>query len=189
MDNSSSNLTLDKILTIRQWRKLSRELERVKDGPDYYFCWLTWMTGLRVSELTNLKWLDVDLDDQFLKVREGKGAKPRTIYFGPKTTKILFEYKEKKSPRKDNEYIFISQKRTPFSRVTIHRRFKELLRRSALPEGLSFHSLRHGYATRMLDEGIQLHELKNQLGHTSIATTAIYLHFTESSREKFAKIC
>lgn len=189
MEKLAHSLTLDKIITPRQFKKLDREL---RDGrcQNYYICHLVWNTGLRVSELTNLKWTDINLDDQFLKVRHGKGSKPRTIYFGSVVSTLLTELKASREVLIFNpEFLFFSQKRTPFSRSTIHRRFKELLRRARLPPTLSFHSLRHGYATRMLDNGIQLHELKTQLGHNSIATTAIYLHFTESSREKFRRVC
>lgn len=188
MKSKKSVLTLDKIITIRQWRSLYRELQILKNSSfyrDYYITHLTWNTGLRASEVAALKWEDIHLEEFFLKVRNGKGCKPRTVFFGESTYNLLSELKNLDHK---SSFVFISRKRTPLSRVTVWRRFKEIARRANLPESLTFHSLRHGYATRMIDEGIQLHELKEQLGHTSITTTAVYLHFTQSSREKFKKI-
>ena len=187
--SAAPTLSIDKIITKKKWKKIENELNHQKQSTDFFICHLTWNTGLRISEITNLKWSDINHDEKYLKIREGKGNKDRCVYFGKKVSTLFKNLKKYHPPKNHHSYLFISKKKSKFSRVQIHRRFKEILRQSKLSSNLSFHSLRHGYATRMLNEGIHLHELKTQLGHNSISTTAIYLHFTEESRRKFDRIC
>jgi integrase/recombinase XerC len=84
--------------------------------------------------------------------------------------------------------VFIGIRGGRLGRGGIHYRMKFWVRISGLSEKLSYHSLRHGFATRMLNQGIKLHDLKEVMGHQNIATTSLYLHFTEESREAFRRL-
>ena len=196
-----STLTADKIITEKQVKSLLKECQREKDQAaatgkhlkfinDYYLISIGYNVGLRVSELADLKWRDVS--DDYLIVRCGKGGKSRTVYFGDRTEKLFQEYKnlqklsfERKCQPEDP--IFQGQ-RGQLTRTAIHLRIKYWLKRVGLPESLSFHSLRHGFATRLLDNGIPLASVRDQLGHSNISTTSIYLHFTEEARDKIRKV-
>lgn len=144
---------------------------------------ITWNTGMRISEIAKLNWLDVRED--FLIVREGKGGKARTIFFGKKTKKLF------KSCRNfgDSQYKNVLDgpvfwgRQGRLSTAQIHRRSKKWFKKLYFPKDITFHSLRHGYATRMIEEGVSLPLLRDQLGHSSISITSVYLHYTKAARK------
>lgn len=195
------NLTADKILTENQAEILLKEVEKAKDEAietgkklkyinDYYLFFFAYYTGLRVSELTELKWQDFGED--YVMVRMGKGKKSRTVYFGDKTKceKIHFQNVQKKLFKRQCEqkdHIFIGQ-RGPLGRVAAHMRLKYWVERLGLPDSISMHSHRHGYATRLLDNGVPLQLVRDQLGHSNISVTSTYLHFTEEAKQKLKKV-
>ena len=198
-----SSLTAEKIMTEKQWRTLAKELERYKEAAitqgtdykyvhDFYLLSLGWMTGLRISEVSSLNWSDIG-DDQWLLVRNGKGNKDRTVFFGKKTDALInqyFDFREKTLGHKctSDEPIFRNIHRKRYKPSGIGRRTRFWIDKTSLPRSLSYHSLRHGFATRMLNKGVGVHDLKEILGHSNIAVTSIYLHFTEESRSKFRQL-
>ena len=194
-------LTADKIITEKQAKMVLRELEVAKDSAiqsgkqfkyitDYYLIAIGYYTGLRISELAALRWQDIN--DGFLVVQHGKGDKKRTVNFGLKTQGLfgelmVIEQQVFKRGCEPGDNLFIGQRGT-LSRFAIHLRFKFWVRRCGLPAALSFHSLRHGFATRLLDKGIPLSSVRTQLGHSNIATTSLYLHFSEEALDKLRKV-
>jgi len=201
---SGQELTSDKIMTRKQWALLRKEINLCKEGAlasgkqlsildDYYLIKIGWNTGLRISEIADLEWRDIGED--WLIVREGKGKKKRTVFIGKKTIQLFAEYREfkelyakpgrKKLDKKDP--IFWSN-RGKITRFGVHRRFKKWIAKCSLPDSLSYKSLRHGYATRMLEDGVPLSTLSKQMGHSSIAVTGIYLHFTSEGKDKIQEL-
>lgn len=195
------NLTADKILTENQAEFLLKEVEKAKTKAiesgkdlkfinDYYLFFLAYHTGLRVSELIALKWQDFGED--YVMVRMGKGKKSRTVYFGDKTKSATIDFQNlqktlfnRKCESKD--HIFIGQ-RGPLGRVAAHMRLKYWVERLGLPTSISMHSHRHGYATRLLDNGVPLQLVRDQLGHSNISVTSTYLHFTEEAKQRLKKV-
>lgn len=190
------NLTADKILSIPDGIKLLKTArlrcqKAIESGKkpghitDYYIVSLTWYTGLRISEVCRLKWSDISRD--FLTVT-GKGGKKRTVFFGQRVTRNLEEYRSQlqKEANPDQE-IFLGQK-GPLSESGIHRRFKKLASAAGLPKAISFHSLRHGYATRLASRGVSLAAVRDQLGHSNISTTSVYLHFTDQLKDQIKEL-
>jgi len=195
---ASKNLTADKILQPDEARRLLRllcsEMEKSlavgKDlsvVTDYYLLSIAWNTGLRISEVHKLDWQDVKMD--FLVIREGKGQKPRTVFFGEKTSQLFQKYSGFRASVLGlaPEGAVFTGRQGRLSMAQIHRRAKGWFQRAGFSGELSFHSLRHGYATRMIEEGVTLPLLREQLGHSSISTTSIYLHFTAKAREVLAR--
>lgn len=189
-------LTADKILSEKQWKILHRELKRSKESghcshvTTYYLVCLAYYTGLRISEVAALRWNDVG--DEYLVVRRGKGGKARSIFMGKHTRRLVDEWKvvavsDCGSGAGSSQYLFTGQ-RGPLKRGSIHMRFKEAVRRAGLPSQLSFHSLRHGFATRLLDSGVSLAAVRDLLGHSSVGVTSVYLHFSEESKERLRQI-
>jgi site-specific recombinase XerD len=194
-------LTADKILTERHAKVLLKELGQAKDAAietkrglkfvnDYFLVAIAYNTGLRISELVALKWGDIE--DEFLVVQRGKGGKRRTVYFGNRTRAIFEEFKgiQRTVFKRDcagDDRLFIGQ-RGALTRYAVHIRFKYWVRRCGLPATLSFHSLRHGFGTRLLDCGVPLSSVRDQLGHCNIAVTSVYLHFTEDARERLSRV-
>lgn len=194
-------LTENKITTEKHARKLLRTTKEtmelaISTGKnlhyinDHYLFAIAYHTGLRVSELLDLTWGDISEDS--LLVRRGKGNKKRSVVFGSKTREIIDGFRDAQQRHLGRECaadtpLFIGQ-RGKFGRVGAHLRLKYWSNKLGLPKSLSMHSFRHGYATRLLNQGIPLHSVKEQLGHTNIAVTSVYLHFTDEAKDRLKKI-
>jgi site-specific recombinase XerD len=131
--------------------------------------------GLRLSEATHLKPEDIDSKRMSIKVR-GKGDKERYTLLGEKTLDILRTYWKVCSP---SQWLFCSKiPGQPISTSCVQRVFKSSLHKSGIKKKASIHTLRHSFATHLLESGVDLIYIQRLLGHTSARTTAIYLHVT-----------
>lgn len=138
---------------------------------------LTYCCGLRISEATGMKVADIDSQRMLLWVRNGKGGKDRSIPLPEKTLELLRLYW-----CKDQQTYWLFPGRDmqkPISISALQRAFKKALRQSSIQKNASVHSLRHSYATHLLEAGTNLRVIQDVLGHTSSKTTAIYTHLTE----------
>lgn len=139
--------------------------------------------GLRVSELCHLRLSDLFLAEAFLRV-EGKGAKQRLVPIAPRAVEVLRAYLEDRAatvPLAGSEdTVFLSRFRRQMSRVTVFHFIKQLAALAGLRATVSPHTLRHSFATALLEGGCHLRAIQAMLGHESIATTEIYLHTTSS---------
>ncbi len=132
-------------------------------------------TGLRVSELSNLK-----VDDLFLKkgqnslhVQNGKGGKARIVQFGAEVKNLIRDYLEYRKSK--SVHLFYSQRNPQMTPSAIQQVFKRWAAKAGLPKRYSIHSLRHTYATRLHKaSGYNLRLVQKQLGHSSVATTQVY---------------
>ena len=132
-------------------------------------------TGLRVSELSNLK-----LEDLFLKkgqnsliVRRGKGGKNRVVQYNAQLKDLIVEYLAYRPS--DSPYLFPSKHGEQITASGIQQVFKKWAGKASLPSRYSIHSLRHTYAVRLYKaSGYNLRLVQKQLGHSSVATTQVY---------------
>lgn len=136
--------------------------------------------GLRVSELTELKLSNLYLDIEFIKVL-GKGSKERLVPIGGsaiKALKIWIEQVRVHNPIKKGEedYVFLNRRGTRLSRVYIFMLIKDLALLTGLKKTISPHTLRHSFATHLVEGGADLRAVQEMLGHESITTTEIYTH-------------
>jgi site-specific recombinase XerD len=136
-----------------------------------YYC------GLRRSELLNLSWEDIDLGKQWLIVRCGKNKKDRIIPLHPKVRELLDLYLSQRLPLKNNALIIGEQgKRLSLSSFNII--INMYLAISMLKKkGYSAHSFRHGFATRLIEKNVNIFMVQRLLGHSSLDSTRIYIHF------------
>lgn len=144
--------------------------------------------GLRVSELVNLKISNLYLDEGFIKV-EGKGAKQRLVPISEKAIHEIRLYALERnlistSPE-HQDFLFISKRRKkPLTRVMVFLMLKELVAKAGIPKAVSPHTLRHSFATSLLEGGANLRAIQAMLGHESIATTQIYTHIDTTHLRK-----
>lgn len=136
--------------------------------------------GLRVSELVNLKLSDLYFSEGFLKVT-GKGDKQRIVPIGRKATAQIERYitsiRNLSKVNKGHENIlFLNQRGSKLSRAMIFEIVKELTRLAGIHKTISPHSLRHSFATHLVENGADLRAVQEMLGHASITTTEIYTH-------------
>lgn len=136
---------------------------------------LLYATGMRVSELCQLRILD--LHDTFVKV-QGKGKKERVIPVGKKAILAVDRYLSHIRTEQESETapLFISRKGKAISRVTVWARIKFYAKLAGIPKEVSPHTLRHSFATHLLERGADLRLIQDMLGHEDISTTDRYTH-------------
>ena len=138
---------------------------------------MLYATGMRISELVNLKITDVDMQRCVVKVL-GKGSKERLIPFGEEAYEALNNYLSDRDESSSKE-IFLSNRKTKISRVAFWHRIKLYLVRENLKQTISPHTLRHAFATHLLNRGADLRSVQLLLGHSDLSTTQIYTHIAK----------
>jgi integrase/recombinase XerD len=132
--------------------------------------------GLRVSEVGHLQPDDIDSDRMQIRVRNGKGKKDRFTLLSPKTLDQLRLYYKQFRPTK---YLFEGYvPGHPIHPRTIEHIFNKAVKRAGITKPVSFHSLRHSFATHLLEQGTNLRLIQHLLGHNSLRTTSVYLHLS-----------
>ena len=139
---------------------------------------LLYSSGLRVSELVNLKVSDINSQDGTGWVRRGKGGKDRLIIISPKLVKGLYEYLEGRS----NQYIFSKEK--PLTTRNIQKIIKLTSKRAGIQKKVTPHTLRHSFATHLLENGTDIRIIQTMLGHSSLSTTQVYTHISSEQLKK-----
>ena len=138
---------------------------------------MLYATGMRISELVNLKITDVDMQRCVVKVL-GKGSKERLIPFGEEAYEALNNYLSDRDESSSKE-VFLSNRKTKISRVAFWHRIKIYLVRENLKQTISPHTLRHAFATHLLNRGADLRSVQLLLGHSDLSTTQIYTHIAK----------
>ena len=142
---------------------------------------LLYATGMRVSELISIKVNDIYFNNKQIKVM-GKGSKERYVFFGDYASKYLKLYIEKARNdllKKPNDYLLINNKGTNLGDRGIRVIIDEIIKKSALDINISPHTLRHTFATHLLNEGCDILSVQELLGHSSLKATQIYTHVTD----------
>jgi integrase/recombinase XerD len=175
----------------------SSEVEVLLDQPDLAtmlgmrdkaMLEVIYAAGLRVSELVGLRLQDVNLERGFVIV-VGKGSKERAVPLGDVASARLKEYFERARPLllkgQACDAVFVSSRRRQLTRQMFWERIKKYVRKAGIKRNVSPHTLRHSFATHLLDNGADLRAVQAMLGHSDISTTQIYTHV---SRERLKKI-
>lgn len=145
-------------------------------------------TGIRVSELVDLNNDDIDFENQVVNIR-GKGKKQRNSPIGPTALGAIQRYLEmrKADPRNasfDATALFVNKHGQRLSTRSVRRKLDKYLQMAGLDPSISPHTLRHSFATHMLDKGADLRSVQELLGHQSLSTTQIYTHVTTERMKK-----
>jgi len=131
--------------------------------------------GLRISEAVRLTTSDIDGKRKLLRVRNGKGGKDRYVHLPDRPLELLRNYYAQYVA---GSVFLFPHKKSHVKADTLERAFKEALRQSGVTKPATPHTLRHSYATHLLENGEDIRTIKDLLGHTSIKTTDIYTHVT-----------
>jgi site-specific recombinase XerD len=132
--------------------------------------------GLRIGEVTRLKVSDIESGRMMIRVNEGKGLKDRYTLLGERNLEMLRRYWKAYRPL---EWLFPGRNASdPVSISAIQRVFKTSLAKAGIKKKASVHTLRHCFATHLLDSGTDLYYIQRLLGHKSAGTTSVYLHIT-----------
>jgi len=137
--------------------------------------------GLRIGELMRLKVNDIDSDRMQILIRQSKGKKDRFTLLAEKTLKILRLYYDEYKPK---EYLFEGQNGGMYSARSIQTILKAAVAKTSIKKHVTVHTLRHSFATHLLENGTDVRYIQSLLGHSSSKTTEIYTHVTTKGMEK-----
>ena len=174
-------------LTVKEIDKLlDIALVTVFDYRDKAMLELMYGTGLRVSDLVSLTVYDVDFYNAFLRIK-GKGSKERIVPINNASLKYLKLYLDRRClllKKKTSDELFLNARGEGISRQGFFKNLKKILAKKGMPTNISPHSLRHSFATHLIENGADLRSVQTMLGHSDITTTKIYTHI---SNEKVTK--
>lgn len=153
------------------------------DDSDIQQLWKTFFmlcygSGLRVSECCGIQLQQISLEERQIRVL-GKGGKERLVFLHPALTKQLQQYRDGVRPRlleKPSSFLFPGKGNGSVSRTQAHYQIKKHLKMAGLPAECSTHTLRHAFATRLMEKQTDLRLVQELLGHADISTTQIYTH-------------
>jgi len=138
--------------------------------------------GLRVSELLDIRKEDLFLKEDFIRVK-GKGSKERIVPLGGEAKKAIIKYMTGARPafnKKNSTFLFLTRSGNKLSRMGLWKRFQQYIVKSGIKKEATPHTLRHSFATHLLEGGASLRTVQLLLGHCDISTTQIYTHIDRS---------
>jgi integrase/recombinase XerD len=176
------------VLSVAEVRQILGIIRR----PRYRVCLSTiYACGLRLREGVHLQVRNIDSDRIMVHVQHGKGAKDRHVPLPVPTLEMLRRYwrthREWLFPAPTKSGVPLSTATKPMSVSGVQRAFKAALQESGIQKDASVHTLRHSYATHLLEAGVNLRVIQAYLGHSSPQTTAIYTHLTRKAEDLAAK--
>ena len=169
---------LPRILTVEEVELLLKHCNNLK-----HKCILMtlYSGGLRRSELINLKITDIDSRRMLIRISNSKGNKDRYTLLSEKLVELLRDYFRFYRPK---HWLFEGQGGGPYSATSIENIFRKALRKAKITKHATPHTLRHSFATHLLEQGINLRYIQELLGHSSIKTTEIYTHVSSKQLSK-----
>lgn len=177
---------LPNVLTIEQIDSMENaiDLSTAYGHRDKAIVETLYSCGLRVSELCNLKLSDIYAEEGFIKI-EGKGSKQRLVPISQRALELINLYKTQRNAYPVQpaymDYLFLSSRLgRPLSRISVFNLIKSLADRAGIKKEISPHTLRHSFATHLLEGGANLRAIQAMLGHEKITTTEIYTHIDRS---------
>jgi site-specific recombinase XerD len=178
---------LPDVLSVEEVRRL---IAAVRTPRNRAFFWTVYSLGLRLEEGLHLQVGDIDGQRMLVHVRRGKGAKDRYVPLPGRTLAVLRQYW---ATHRHPEWLFPATSRDghqpatadqPMARSSVQKAMSRVVDELEFKKTISIHSLRHSYATHLLEAGVNLRLIQQYLGHSSLNTTMVYLHLTTASQEQ-----
>jgi integrase/recombinase XerD len=179
--------TLPDVLSIDEVRRL---INSVRTLHNKTFFWTVYSLGLRLQEALHLQVGDIDSARMVVHVHRGKGAKDRFIPLPVRTLQMLRQYWASHRnpvwlfPATGREHDEAAAATEPMARSSVHGAMKRVVRDLGFRKRITIHTLRHSYATHLLEAGVNLRMIQQYLGHSSLQATMIYLHLTSLGQEQ-----
>lgn len=184
--------TLPDFLTTKEIDKLLRSISEsdMYELRDKAIFELLYSCGLRITEAVDLRMSDIDFENRFTKVR-GKGSKERLVPMGDQAVRVLNKYiresRERILGERTSEFIFISKKGSMLNRKSVWRLLKGYVARTEIRKNITPHTLRHSFATHLIENGADLRSVQELLGHMDISTTQVYTHLARRKLKEIHK--
>lgn len=169
-----SSKTLPVVLSKEECRALFKAPRTLKHR---FLLALTYSAGLRLNEVRLLKIADIDLDRKQIHVRQGKGKKDRYVIL---SQLIASKFQFYLAAARPQVYLFEGEvPGKPMGERSIQYAIKEAVQKTEIKKTVSMHTLRHSFATHLLEDGVDVHSIQRLLGHTDIRTTLVYIHIAQ----------
>jgi len=139
---------------------------------------ISYGSGFRVSELISLRARDIDVSEKVVTIRGGKGRKDRVTTL---SESLIQDIQDIIACKKGDDFVFESERGGKLTSATPQKIFQVALAKAGIQKQATFHSLRHSFATHLLEDGVDMRYVQELLGHASIKTTQIYTHVTNPS--------
>lgn len=170
--------TSKKLPEVLSRAEIEKILENIENKKHRLLIALSYGAGLRVSEAINLKVKDLDLEELTIHLRQAKGKKDRLTLF---PERLKNETGKMIAMRKNNDFVFESERGGGLAERTAQKIFENALASANIKKPATFHSLRHSFATHLLENGVDVRYVQELLGHANIRTTQIYTKVTNPS--------
>jgi site-specific recombinase XerD len=181
IENPKKQDKLPEVLTQEEVKKL---FESVKTKKSKLILQVLYSTGMRVSEILNLKIKNIDFQNSKAIVKSGKGNKDRNIFFSKDLLEKLKKYIEKREKKGiKSEYLFCNKNGNSLTARNIQKIIKKAAQFAGIQKKVTPHTLRHSFATHLLEQGIDIRKIQVLLGHSRIDTTQIYTHVSTKELE------
>ena len=167
--------TANKLPVVLSRLEIEKIIGSISNAKHKLLISLSYGAGFRVSEAVNLKIKDIDFNETTIHIKEAKGNKNRITVLSEKIKNDLLELT---NGRDKNEYVFASERGGKLTERTAQKVFENALKKSDIQKDVTFHSLRHSFATHLLENGVDVRYVQELLGHQNIRTTQIYTHVT-----------
>ncbi len=169
---------LPTVLSQNEIKKLLSKIDNIKHKA---ILSLIYSGGLRVSELLSLKIKDIDSDRMRIYIRGSKNNRDREVMLSEKILKLLRKYFIAYKPK---EYLFEGQKAGAYSARSVQEILKKAMKKSGIKKHATVHTLRHSFATHLIENGTDIRIVQELLGHKNIKTTQIYTHISDQTKRK-----
>jgi integrase/recombinase XerD len=179
--------TLPDVLTVEEVRRL---IDAVRTPHNKAYLWTVYSLGMRLTEGLHLHVGDIDSQRMLVHVHRGKGAKDRYVPLPAKTLTVLREYW---AMHRNPHWLFPATGRSgkaasiahePMAKASVQGALRRVVEEVGIRKHVSMHTLRHSYATHLLEAGVSLRLIQQYLGHSSLRTTTVYLHLTSQGQEQ-----
>ena len=172
-------LVLPEVLSPEEVKRLLKAAKSLKYKTIFT---LMYSAGLRIGECVHLKVADIDRARMLISVRQGKGRKDRTTILSPYALKLLEAYYRQYRPR---TWLFEGHPKTKAMHIrSVQTVFRQAVKTAGITRKITPHTLRHSFATHLLEQGCPLPAIQNFLGHARITTTVLYTHITSNVLSK-----
>ena len=179
--NNLPNIKREKKLpVILSKEEIERLISSTKNINHRLIIQVGYSAGLRISEIINLKWEDIDFDRNLIHLKRGKGKKDRIVMLSLKVKYNLMNLTHNKQG-----YVFLTNRNDKYTQRTIQKVLKNASMKANIIKKITPHTLRHSFATHLLENGTDIGYIKDLLGHSDISTTLIY---TEVSNKNVRNI-
>lgn len=189
IDFPKTGLRLPDVLSVDEVNRLLQvpDMKTPKGMRNAAMLELMYAAGLRVSELVNIKVFEVHTEAGFVRVT-GKGSAERIVPIGEPATEKILLYRDLVRPRilkgKESAYLFLARAANPMTRQGFWKIFQQCVASAQITKQVSPHSLRHSFASHLIEGGADLRSVQVMLGHVDISTTQIYTHIARDQLKR-----